>query len=297
MLEDDLTILSALMVMCLWFVSGEGAKTQLRKTVFILASVLIAAAESGSRSQVVPIIVLFILSPFVFMHRNCVRVVKIQILSLLVAVIVSILMLTSAPSKNYLALKFFRGNPFVIEAVDLIEGGVKYDTQDLAKKFGMGADDMDKNVSAVDLMYHGSSSAARSSIYRVELMKTDLKILADSPILGTGQRVRSQAYLDGHVNHLYTPPNFILHISLLAGLPSILGYLALVGFLFATLVFKKNGLFLYEKLILLLVLMPIFGMSMFHDGLAGGALLNLILWLMISYVFLVYKERVYGLAE
>ncbi|WP_263770083.1 O-antigen ligase family protein [Propionivibrio soli] len=296
--EDDLTILGALMVMCLFFVSGEGfTKSKLAKTVFILASALISAAASGSRSQATPIMVLFILLPFVFIYRNGIRIIRLQILSLLVAAISLVCISMTCPNQNYLFLEFFRGNPFIIDVVSRIEGGKRYNTEELAKKFGMGADDLDKHVSVTDLMYHGSSSAARSSVYRVELLKADLKILADSPVLGTGQRVRSQTYLNGQTHDFYTPPNFMLHISLLAGIPSILGYLALVGFIFVTLIFTKNGLFLYEKLVLLGASMPIFGMSMFHDGLAGGALLNFTLWLIVSYMFLVYKERVYGLGK
>lgn len=296
--EDDLTILGALLAMCLYLVSGENfTKGQLAKTVFILASALISAAESGSRSQATPIIVLFILLPFVFIHRNSIRIIKLQVLSLLVAAISLASILITCPNKNYMGLEFFRGTSSIIEAARGIRGGEKYTTEEVAKKFGMGADDLHKKVSVTDLMNSGSSSAARSSVYRVELMKDDLEILADSPVLGTGQRVRSQVYLDGHVNNFYTPPNFILHISLLAGIPSILGYLTLIGFIYTTLIFTKSGLFLYEKLVLLLASMPIFGMSMFHDGLAGGALVNFILWLIISYMFLVYKERVHGLAE
>lgn len=297
-LEDDLTILAALMVMCHFLASAGGfTKNQLVKTVFVLASALIGAAESGSRSQAVPIMVLFILLPFVFMHRNRIVIMKIQALSLLAAVVSAAFILMTSQNSNYLALKFFRGAPFIIEVVSVIWGLEKYSTEELAKKFGIDADDLDKKTNLVDLMYHGTSSGARSSIYRVELMKADLKILAESPFFGRGQRVRSQVYLNGHVNTFYTPPNFLLHIALLAGIPSVLGYLALIGFVFSTLIFAKHGLFLYEKFVLVLASVPIFGMSMFHDGLAGGAMLNLILWLMVSYFFLVYKERTHGLLE
>lgn len=298
MLEDDLTILAALTVMCVWFLSRGGVtKTQLIKTVFILATVLIGAMECGERSQTMPVLTLFILLPFFFININSLQIIKIQVISLLVAVMAFGCISLTSPNSNYLSLKLFRGNPLIIETSILFSGLKGPTTEELAKNYGMRADDLDKKTRVTELIYDGSSSAARSSVFRKSLIIEDLKILADSPFVGTGKRVRSQAYLNDHVNDFYTPPNFILHIALLAGVPSALGYIMLIGFVLSTLVFAKKGLHLNEKLILMLALMPIFLLSMFHDGLAGGALLNIVLWLIVSYFFLVYKQRVYGMAE